>query len=355
MNKRASGFIFKNRFILVIIAIVAVAVFLLINAITDEPECEDDILTIEQNRVYYSNEPLPFKEVWAYMLRGEEKSFKGIEPVTDIFFFSCGLNEKGRINIKLKPPKLSSQGSIKRKIHIVISELDNSSLMKRVLDPGSSLRDYLIDDILEVASKFDGVQIDFESVPSSESEAFYKFLSLIKLGLDADKIFSVAVPPRTRFIPADPYDYKKISEIADKVYVMAYDQHWSTSNPGPVASLSWCRDIVKYASKTIPANKLVMGIPLYGRAWYDKNSSCAIMARHIPALLNRKTARTEWTFDYGLKIFFTDSRDVIFYDNIPALKEKFFLYKKYVDSIGFWRLGMEERQLWDEIIVRRDF
>jgi spore germination protein YaaH len=318
-------------------------------------ELAENLPKVEEERIRYGNDPVPFKEIWGYMLRGEEKSFKGTEPVTDIFYFSCDVNSKGRININIKPPKLPKLDGKRRKVHIVISELENYSLMQRVLRSDSSLRDYLIDDILEVAEKFDGVQIDFESVPFGSAADFHKFLSIIKLGLDNGKILSVALPPRRRSVPGDPYDYKKISEIADRVYVMAYDQHWSTSNPGPVASLSWCRDIVRYAAKTIPESKLVMGIPLYGRAWYDRNSSCAIMAKHVPILLNRKTAISQWTFEYGLKISFSDSRDIIFYDDIQALREKFFLYKRYVDSIGFWRLGMEERALWNEISLNKNF
>lgn len=357
MTKQWKRWIFSKRFFVFgLISTLIISFLFLLSTREDDlkDELAEKLHKSEEEKIRYSNEPVPFNEIWGYMLRGEERAFKGSEPITDIFYFSCDVNSKGRINTSIKPPKLPKLAGKRRKVHIVISELENYSLMQRVLSSDSSLRDYLIDDILEIAEKFDGVQIDFESVPFSSAADFHKFLSIIKLGLDNGKVLSVALPPRRRSVPGDPYDYKKISEIADRVYVMAYDQHWSTSNPGPVASLSWCKDIIRYASKTIPESKLVMGIPLYGRAWYDGNNSCAIMAKHVPILLNRKTATSEWTFEYGLKISFSDSKDVIFYDDIQALREKFFLYKRYVDSIGFWRLGMEERALWEEISLNKD-
>ena len=58
---------------------------------------------------------------------------------------------------------------------------------------------------------------------------------------DNGKILSVALPPRRRSVPGI-LTIIKISEIADRVYVMAYDQHWH-SNPGPVASLPGARTL----------------------------------------------------------------------------------------------------------------
>ena len=60
---------------------------------------------------------------------------------------------------------------------------------------------------------------------------------------------------------------------------MAYDEHWSSSTPGPVASLPWCERVGAYAISTIPVEKLVMGVPFYGRAWQDKKNDRALKFR----------------------------------------------------------------------------
>ena len=79
-----------------------------------------------------------------------------------------------------------------------------------------------------------------------------------------------------------------ISKIADRVLVMAYDQHWSTSKPGPVASLTWCREVAAYASKNIPKSKLIMGLPLYGREWGDQGYSRSIRWNQVNELIGKR-------------------------------------------------------------------
>ena len=295
---------------------------------------------------------IEFREVWGYLLRGEEKTFKSSAPVTDVFYFSCGINSKGRISMNVSPPKLPSIKGKRRRVHLVISELDRSDLLHKCLNPAYGIRDYLIDDILEISAKFDGIQIDFETVSGKDRADFFRFLELIKMGLDEGKILSVAVPARRKRVDDDPYDYYRIADRADRVFVMAYDQHWSTGTPGPVASLSWCRGVMNYAMNAVPYEKLVMGIPLYGRAWYNRKESCSISAGQARTLLAKKSAMSEYTAESGIKITFRDSDVIVFYDDVNATKEKLMLYRGYVDSVGFWRLGMDRPELWNGLKIR---
>jgi spore germination protein YaaH len=296
---------------------------------------------------------IEFREVWGYLLRGGEKYFKADAPLTDIFYFSCGVNSKGRINMNVSHPKLPHVKGKKRRVHLVISELDRSELMHKCLNPAYGIRDYLIDDILELSAKFDGIQIDFEAVSGRDRGDFFRFLELIKMGLDEGKIFSVAVPARVRRVQEDPYDYFRIADRADRVFVMAYDQHWSTGTPGPVASLSWCRKVMDYARSSVPHDKLVMGLPLYGRAWYNRIESCSISAGQAGALMTKKSAVSGYSAESGIKITFRDSDVIVFFDNVDATREKLLLYSAYVDSVGFWRLGMDRPELWGEINLRK--
>lgn len=296
-------------------------------------------------------QPLPFREVWGYMMRGEENLFRGTEPVTDIFYFSCTVNYKGRLNKDVKPPVLPDFAGKKRRIHIVIADISNTSLMHFILNQSYGARDTLINDIVEVSKNFDGVQIDFESIAGDDRDAFSAFITELKARLDRWKVLSVALPARRSDVN-DAYNYKKISSIVDRAFIMTYDQHWSTSKPGSVASISWCADVVKYASNEIPAGKLVMGIPFYGRSWQDKSHNKAIRGKNLQELLSKDDVVKEYSDDSGYKIIFKEIIDVILYcDDIKAIRSKLELYNRYVDSVGFWRLGFENQEVWDEMIV----
>jgi spore germination protein YaaH len=43
----------------------------------------------------------------------------------------------------------------------------------------------------------------------------------------------------------------------------------------------------------------------------------------------------------------------LYYDDIKATKHKLALYSRYNVGVGFWRLGMENEDLWETIIVSK--
>ena len=297
--------------------------------------------------------PISFKEVWGYLMRGEEKFFIKTAPITDIFYFSAGVNEKGLINTSVNPPYKPFFDGGEQRIHIVISELTNYSRMTLCLNKKYGVRDKLIKNITDVSKKFDGVQIDFEAVLKKDKGAFLVFLRDLKKSLPPGKILSVAVPPKRMYVD-DAYDYEAISKIADRILVMAYDQHWSKSKPGPVASLDWCKKVADYASKNIPRKKLIMGLPLYGREWENDGPSRAIKWSHMTELLERDDIVVEYSLEEGFKIMYEeDLKKILYYDDVKATKHKLALYNKYKVGVGFWRLGMENKDLWDLIIISK--
>ncbi len=296
-------------------------------------------------------EKVHFNEIWGYMMRGEEKLFTGSEPVTDIFYFSCSINYKGRLNIDVKPPVLPSKTDFDRRTHIVITELSNPALMHFVFNPVYEIRDKLIDDIVTVSEKFDGVQLDFEAIAADDKEPFLLFLEKLKQKMKPEKVLSIALPPRRKHV-ADAYDYKKISSIVDRVFIMTYDQHWSTSKPGPVSSLSWCKEVSRYAEKNIPKEKLVMGLPLYGRSWQDNNYNKSLRIGKMEDIFSKQNITHEYSDETGDKIVYKDTVEITaFCDNNNSIREKLLLFSQFTDSVGFWRLGFENRSIWDEMAI----
>ncbi len=293
-----------------------------------------------------------FREIWAYLLQGEEKELTGTEPITHLCYFGAGLTKEGRITDVVARPAITLKDGRKPQIDLVIAELSNNSLMHFSLDPEYGVRPLLIDDICRVSEGFDGVQIDFESVSRDDAEYFFDFLKELARRLPAGKMLSVAVPARTELI-SDAYDYTRIAPIVNRIIIMAYDEHWSTSSPGPVASLPWCAKVAEYAQSAVENDKIVMGLPLYGRAWQDKRLAKALRFRNVQDIVAEKKSMPSYTSELGA--YFEYSENVIvkvFYDDMRTILDKLQLYRaKNIAAVSFWRIGQGPSELWSSIDV----
>jgi len=291
-----------------------------------------------------------FKEIWAYLLQGEEKELSGAEPITDLCYFAASLTREGRITDAIARPTITLKDGLRPRVDLVIAELSNASLMHFSLDPDFGVRPLLIDDICRVSDPFDGVQIDFESVSRDDAEYFFGFLQELKARLPAGKRLSIAIPARTGPV-ADAYDYARIAPIVDRVVIMAYDEHWSTSEPGPVASLPWCAKVVDYAQSVVANAKIVMGLPLYGRAWQDKRLAKALRFKNVQDLVAETKSTPSYAADLGAWFEYSESvRVKVFYDDNRTILEKLELYRaRSISSVSFWRIGQGPPELWSSI------
>jgi spore germination protein YaaH len=132
---------------------------------------------------------------------------------------------------------------------------------------------------------------------------------------------------------------------------MAYDEHWSTSSPGPVASLPWCAKVVDYAKSAVEIDKIVMGLPLYGRAWQDRRLAKALRFQNVLDLVAEKNGTTSYAPERGASFEYSENVVVtVFFDDHRSLMEKLRLYRaREVHSVSFWRIGQGPPLLWSSI------
>lgn len=132
--------------------------------------------------------------------------------------------------------------------------------------------------------KFDGIDIDYEGKKVETREYFNKFLSELKNEI-GDKVLSCTIEPRTP--PSSLYkkipekldyvnDYNVIGKVCDRVNIMAYDQmradlKLNESKSGepyyPISDIDWVKKVVELTKKTIPKEKITLGVATYGREY----------------------------------------------------------------------------------------
>jgi len=144
-------------------------------------------------------------------------------------------------------------------------------------------RKQVVDAIMATVTSqnYDGIDLDFEGFAFIDPNTTWKatapnwvlFIKELSAALHAQKkILSVTTP--YLFNPAEKqkgyfvYAWADIAAHIDRLRIMTYD--YSTSRPGPIGPIAWIEKTVKYAVSIMPASKVYLGLPGYGKDWVTK-------------------------------------------------------------------------------------
>jgi hypothetical protein len=293
-----------------------------------------------------------FGEVWGYLTSGREQALKANYPLSDVVYFGAEIDTYGCLSDVPDRKKLTR---FPGRVHLGVACNSSRALTHFVLEKDSAVRNQLIADLLAASRSYDGLQIDFELVPARDGGNFLSFLAELRAGL-GDKMFTVALPARLKTLQDDVYDYGKISPLVDRILVMAYDEHWSSSAPGPIASMNWCRSIASYSLSVLEPEKLVMGIPFYGRTWGSMNPFRAFFFSGIQRIkeenqvgsVRRENGIPTFTYEAPLSV-------TVYYEDQYSLSVRMEMYRNMgVGAIGFWALGQEDPSFWNLLELRQE-
>jgi spore germination protein len=208
---------------------------------------------------------------------------------------------------------------------------------------------------LAVANGWDGIDVDYESLPATAGPQYTEFLSALRDDLDAHGLrLTVAVPARTG--DDDPsglaYSYRVIGQIVDEVRVMTYDHHWSTSEAGPIAPVEWVRDVVDHAVDRVPREKLMLGLPTYGYDWVG-DTGTNLAATDAEALAERVGAEPRWDGDAAAWTFRYEQdgqQHTVWYEDARSLQRKQEIaVEARLRGVAIWSLGGEDPQVWTTV------
>ena len=227
------------------------------------------------------------------------------------------------------------------------------SLAHRVLNQ-PAVRNRLIDNIVQTISRkgYAGVNIDFEQILEEDRDLFSGFLRLLKERLKpSGYVLTIAVPPKTNENIAwlKGYDYGGIGAVSDLIFIMAYDWHHGTSEPGPVAPINEVRQTIQFALRHIPKEKIILGFPLYGYNWTLPYQPGAV----YPGIANQDAVQLAMKHQVPIQydtrsespfLKYTDEqgrRHVVWFEDARSIGKKLQLIIEYgLGGGGVWQLTL---------------
>ncbi|HEX2676687.1 MAG TPA: polysaccharide deacetylase family protein, partial [Polyangiales bacterium] len=199
--------------------------------------------------------------------------------------------------------------------------------------------------------KVGGLNLDLEELQPEDSEAFLEFILELRKELHARQMrLSVDVPFH------DPaFDFEYIGDVADAVMVMAYDQHYPASDPGPIASRKWLKESYDEVLPRLPPERVVVVLGNYGYDWVTsvepKKPADSLSFRSAMDLARAAGAQPEFeeTLENG-HFAYIDSdeatHEVWFQDALATWNQLQDLRQRGVTRVGLWRLGTEDETIW---------
>jgi len=261
---------------------------------------------------------------------------------------------------------------------------DNGKLVLANLLAKESSRNNIVQSLksLVLRHNYDGIDLDFETFYTKDGRSSWPalkpnwilFIQQLSAELRAQgKLLSVTTPPdfakETKRAGNSVYSWAEIGPYIDRLRIMAYD--FSTTSPGPIGPIEWTEDAVKYAVTQMPASKVFLGIPGYGRDWVTKVEGTCPSAFASSVVVGAKAAvvmrealnlatinnsvpvynakHSESTFSYkktymdptNSAIFCTASRTVWFPDEKSYAIRTNLVGKYRLGGIAVWTFGME--------------
>ena len=218
----------------------------------------------------------------------------------------------------------------------------------------------------------DGVNVDIENVTHEQRDQYTQLVKLLREKIPSHKEVSVAVAAN----PNDwqtgwhgSYDYAALAQYADHLFIMTYDEHYEGGAAGPVAGIQFVENSIQYALSKTTADKIVIGVPLYGRVWsLDDNRIIGkgISSKTIQDILNNcestvtydetsQSGKAEFTitdqstrYTVGGDFVLQPGKYVVWYENDQSYEAKLGLVEKYnLKGAGSWALGQEDPSIWD--------
>ena len=287
------------------------------------------------------------------------------DELTHIAIFSVGMTSDGNLTNESRwtgraeeAVRLGREHGVK--VHLCVTNFNDAQQFSVLSDPGK--RAAVIERLAGLVDAYgaDGVNVDFEGVGARSRDLLVTFVEELKEHVD--EVF-LAAP----FVDwSDAWDYGRLTDVSDGLFIMGYEAHGSWGDAGPNAplfesgrwgfiALDWA--VNDYLALGADPAKVIVGLPTYGHAWNvaDATAVPPTTSSYDRVLWYRSgdVARHGRRFDESSdSTYFSEGGRIQgWIDDGPALLDKitWIVEESGVGGVGFWALGYDDNDpfVWD--------
>ncbi|WP_343525692.1 glycosyltransferase [Sphingomonas sp.] len=246
-----------------------------------------------------------------------------------------------------KPPRLLPMVQ-----NLTADEWDGQAIARVIASPAASekLATQLGQSV--TANRQSGLVVDFENLPAGAMAGYPRLLQRIKAHLPKGTVLAVTVPAED-----DAWQLARLAKVVDRIILMAYDQHWQSGAPGPIAAQPWFLQSSQKALREVGRDKLIVALGSYGYDWPAKGPAESKSIEE--AWLIAHDSQTKVAFDpaSGNSGFAYDENGehhtVWMLDAASSWNQLQALKRLGVDDVAFWQLGSEDPGLWADFAAFR--
>lgn len=193
-----------------------------------------------------------------------------------------------------------------------------------------------------------GVMYDFEDLTPSAMTDLVKLVAETRAALAPQhRLVSVTMPIDNPHWPA-----RELARAADRLVLMAYDEHWQGGVPGPIASKTWFARQLNLTLAGVDRTRVIVALGNYAYDWHEGRADAltveeAWLAAHDSGA---KPVFDKLSGNLGFS-YAEDSKrhDIWLLDAATAWNQMQYLSQLGLPSVALWRLGSEDPDFWNAL------
>lgn len=268
------------------------------------------------------------------------------------------LNETGSMEVRASQDYVDAAHERGMAVWAVLDNFTGPEGVQQKFLRSDEARSAVISQTVEAAQELgiEGINVDIEGITDDYGTDYIEFIRELSIACRrAGLVMSV-----DNYVPYNFNNHYRLDEqglFADYVVIMGYDEHYAGSQePGSVASIGYVNYGIEEALHSVPAQKLINGVPFYSRIWKtaaDGVSSQAYGMNEVQTFIANHNMDVSWNAsaeqNYA-EVSEDDATYQIWVEDAESIEKKLEVMQAHnIAGVAEWCLGMESSDVWDVI------